>query len=266
MSFTDLYAANLSSIDKNNQRETNFCHSFATTVGLRKALAIVMKGKKSRTIHFGPQKICEVNDIAQYVPVVVEGGMSIDEVLSDERMESEIDWNRKWREIPQYEFCSTKSFLSNLIGSVNPRSFAGLDGDYAKSSALNNQKAHLDKLLGRLTSPTLFEVAGWKRILAVVKLFEAFSSEDEILNPEHYELVARKVSHPNSIGIETFQEEIIKAKALDENHKEKVQTKMEKSWFKAEATNFIVSFNSIQLSHSHSTHFFTKRIYVEFFA
>ena len=241
MSFTDLSAINLSSIKENDQRKTNFCHSFATTIGLRRALAILMKGKTSRKINYGPQKEFDDEALTQYVPVVVKGGKSIDQILSDQSQ-----WQEKRRSyncdyFVSYNICSTNSFLSNLIGNVNVRSFAGLDGDYAKPSALDRQVAHLEKLLGRLTSPTLFEVAGWKRILGVVKMFEAFSQKDDILNPEHYELVARKISHPNSIGIQTFQEEIIKARDLNDNDKEKVHTKMNKSWFKQEESNFIVS-------------------------
>ena len=245
MSFTDLLAFNLSAIKVNNdQAKTNFCHSFASTIGLRRALAILMEGKTSREVFYGPQSSFEENS-RQSVPLVVKGGKSVDEILRDQSHWQESKryngYSENSRYFTSYNICSTNSFLSNLIGNVNVRSFAGLDGDYAKASALGKQVAQLDRLLGRLTSPTLFEVAGWKRILGVVKMFEAFSSDDEILNPEDYELVARKVSHPNSIGIETFQNEMIKAADLNENDREKVHTKIKKPWFKPEESNFIVS-------------------------
>ena len=81
-----------------------------------------------------------------------------------------------------------------------------------------------------------------KCVLGVVKMFEAFG-----LDPEEFELVARKTSHPTSIGIPRFQEEINKAQNLEEDDENKVQTPMDKPpfkpWFKLEKTNFVVSFH-----------------------
>ena len=141
--------------------------------------------------------------------------------------------------LPSFNICSTTSFISNIIGNVNPRAFAGLDGNYVSQSTLEKQTAIIDKLLDRLTSASMFECVGWKRILGVVKMFEAFG-----LDPEEFELVARKTSHPTSIGIPKFQEEIIKAKNLEENDPNKVETKMDEPWFKLENTNFVVSRNN----------------------
>ena len=55
----------------------------------------------------------------------------------------------------------------------------------------------------RLTSGTLFEAEGWKRILGAVKLMESFK-----LDPAKYELRAERVFHPNSAINRPFLEKI----------------------------------------------------------
>ena len=70
-------------------------------------------------------------------------------------------------------------------------------------------------------------------------MFEAFG-----FDPEEFELLTPQTSHPTSIGIPKFQEEIIKAKNLKENDPNKVETKMDEPWFKLENTNFVVSRNN----------------------
>ena len=152
-------------------------------------------------------------------------------------MNDESEWEEKGQTNGEYEFykayniCSSNSFLSNMIGNVNPRSFAGLDGHYAKQDTLDKQVAFIETLLARLTSQTLFEVEGWKRILGVTKMFEAFN-----LNQEDFNLIARKTSHPTSIGIRSFQEKILEQKERGE-----VFTNLKTPWFKDEPTNFVVS-------------------------
>ncbi len=239
MSFTDL---NLSSVEIGgqdgtgkkglDQAKTNLCHSFATGIGLKRALEILLKGRKSQEVKYGAETDNYFGK--QDVPVVVQGEKSADEILSDEsqwKEKEENDW------FVSYNICSTTSFISNIIGNVNPRAFAGLDGNYASQSTLAKQTAYIDKLLDRLKSPSMFECVGWKRILGVVKMFEAFG-----LDPEEFELVARKTSHPTSIGIPRFLAEIIKAKTLKENDPNKVKTTMDEPWFtKLENTNFVVS-------------------------
>ena len=70
-------------------------------------------------------------------------------------------------------------------------------------------------------------------------MFEAFG-----FDPEEFELVARKTSHPTSIGIPKFQEEIIEAKNQKGNDPNKVETEMNKPWFELEDTNFVVSLHN----------------------
>ena len=49
----------------------------------------------------------------------------------------------------------------------------------------------------------MFETEGWKRIPGCLRFMKSFG-----LNPEHFELVAEKVIHPNSRGFDRFLEEL----------------------------------------------------------
>ena len=89
--------------------------------------------------------------------------------------------------------------FSSLIAQVVPRSLEGLDGDRFIQSMIGKQATDLEKLVGKLTGKTMFETEGWKRIPGCNYFMESFC-----LNPEHFELVAEKVIHPNSRGFDRF--------------------------------------------------------------
>ena len=79
MSFTDLNLFELAEMQITNKEKggekvmdqgmTNFCHSFATTVGLRNALKILFRGRVSMEVKYGPENV----DKQQMKPVVVKG-------------------------------------------------------------------------------------------------------------------------------------------------------------------------------------------------
>ena len=193
-----------------DQKDTNLCHSFGINSGLRKALVNLVEGRKSEQVKYG-----------FYNDLVVKKDKEGLEIFND---------NSEWG-YREHNICSFQAMLSNLIGNVNPTSFFGLDGDTLQKSSIAKQATQLDKVIGRLTSKTLLEDFGWKRILGAVKFLESFG-----LNPDHYDLEAVKVSHPNSAGIPLFQDGILR---------DNVETSMKKAWFKEELDecqmNFVVS-------------------------
>ena len=88
----------------------------------------------------------------------------------------------------------------------------------------------MGKVVDRLTSKTLFDTNGWRRIPAVHKYFKAFD-----LEINHFTLEAIPVHHPNSRGLRTFQEEIIKDKSEG-----KLETSMTRAWFEPKKLSFMV--------------------------
>ena len=192
-----------------DQKDTNLCHSFGINSGLRKALVNLVEGRKSEQVRYG-----------YGASLVVKKDKEGLEIFND---------NSEWGD--GHNICSFQAMLSNLIGNVNPTSFFGLDGDTLRKSSIAKQATRLDKVIDRLTSKTLLEDFGWKRILGAVKFLESFG-----LNPDHYDLEAVKVSHPNSAGIPLFQEGILR---------DHVETSMKNAWFKEKLDecqmNFVVS-------------------------
>merc|ERR1712130_648947 len=89
--------------------------------------------------------------------------------------------------------------LCSLLAHVVPRSLEGLDDDQFIQSMIGKQAKNLEKSIGKLTGKTMFETEGWKRIPGCFFFMESFG-----LNPEHFELVAEKVIHPNSRGFDRF--------------------------------------------------------------
>ena len=165
-----------------DQKETNFCHSFAAVSGMRNGLKKATENKESK-------------EIRGRISVEVRGNKTAQEVLVDSTDSDDKDFKN---------VCSFQKMLAGFINNVNPRSLDGLDGDRFRKLKMANQAAYLDKVINRLTSKTMFETNGWKRIYGVIKFFEAFE-----LDPEDYELEAMKVTHPIAVGNRTFQQEIM---------------------------------------------------------
>ena len=88
----------------------------------------------------------------------------------------------------------------------------------------------MSKVVERLTSKTLFDTAGWRRIPAVHKYFKAFD-----LDIDRFMLEAIPVHHPNSRGLKTFQEDIMKDKAEG-----KLETSMTRARFQPKELTFVV--------------------------
>ena len=187
-----------------SQKNTNFCHSYGIVSGLRNALIHVAGNKKSK----------EVENMGL---TEVSGNKTATEVLTDAS--------------PYFPVCEFPRMLAGFINNVNPRSFEGLDGDGIRKSKLEKQTAILTTVITRLTSKTMFETNGWKRIYSVLRLFEAFE-----LNPENYELEAEKVTHPIAVGNRSFQEEIMADKNAG-----KIQTGMTKCFFETHQKTFKVN-------------------------
>jgi len=152
-----------------DQKGTNFCHSFAVVSGLRNSLRKAAGNKEK---------------------------VKVEQLLTDNYI-ADIFKN----------VCTFQAMFAGFINNVNPRSLDGLDGDRFRKSKMANQAAYVDKVLKRLTSKTMFETHGWKRILGVHTFFETFE-----LNPENYKLEAIKVTHPIAVGNITFQHEIMAEK------------------------------------------------------
>ena len=160
-----------------SQKDTYFCHSFGIVSGLRNALVNAAGNKKS-------------NQVGSRYDIEVSANKTALEVLTDHS--------------PKYPVCEFTKMMAAFINNVNPRSFEGLDGDTIRGSKMLKQSAIMEKVINRLTSKTMFETNGWKRIYGVSKFFEAFE-----LNPENYELEAVKVTHPIAVGNRSFQDEIM---------------------------------------------------------
>ena len=185
-----------------SQKDTFFCHSFGIVSGLRNALVNVAGNKKSKEVRRGGSE--------------VNANKTAPEVLTDDSL--------------AFPVCEYKRMMAGFINNVNPRSFEGLDGDTFRKSKLLKQSAIMETVINRLTSKTIFETNGWKRIYGVLRFFEAFE-----LDPENYELEAVKVTHPIAVGNRSFQDEIM----ADKNDG-KVQTNMTGSFLETHQKTFQV--------------------------
>ena len=168
------------------QGKSNLCGMFGINSGLRHALAELTGNRTGR----------EVKDGDGYK--VVEGGRTAQEIFKDNST-----WVNKYGYLDGFNVCSFQSMLCSLISQVVPRSLEGLDGDPFLQSMIGQQVTNLEKNVQRLTGKTIFETEGWKRIPGCLYFMISFG-----LNPEHFELVAEKVIHPNIRGFNRFVAEV----------------------------------------------------------
>ncbi len=164
------------------QGKSNLCGLFGINSGLRHALKQLTVEKTGIQVKHGLNTKWKV----------VEGGRTAQQTFND---------NSKW--MRAHNVCSFPSMLSSLIAQVIPRSLEGLDGDAFLQSLIKKQATDLERAVQKLTKRTLFETEGWKRIFGCVKFMESFE-----LDPEHFELLAEKVIHPNTRGFDRFLEDI----------------------------------------------------------
>mgnify|MGYP000059998592 CR=1 FL=1 len=84
---------------------------------------------------------------------------------------------------------SFRLFVVNFVGNVNPRSYQGLlnlvDPNW---SAIERQTAVLETVIERMVKRTMFEIEGWKRILAIRQIFNQLN-----LNIDNYKLTMEKI-------------------------------------------------------------------------
>ena len=153
------------------QGKSNLCGIFGINTGLRHAMAQLTGNKKGKEVEG-----------------LVEGGLTALEVLND----------NGWGKV-----CSFPSMLASLLGNVIPRSLEGLDGDPFLQSVIKKQTTDLEKIVSKLTKKSLFETEGWKRVPGCFYFMESFR-----LNPDHFELVAEKVIHQNSRGLDKFLDQV----------------------------------------------------------
>ena len=155
------------------QGKSNLCGLFGINSGLRHALTKLTGDRTGTQV---------INTIGK----LVEGGRTAQQIFND---------NSKWT-VPAFNVCSFQSMLCSLIAQVVPRSLEGLDNDQFLRSMICKQATILEESIGKLVGKTMFETEGWKRIPGCFRFMESFG-----LNPEHFELVAEKVIHPNSRGL-----------------------------------------------------------------
>ena len=86
---------------------------------------------------------------------------------------------------------SFKIMLSAFLGSVNPRS----------ATASSSQAARTETVVRRLVHGTVFEIAGWKRLLPIRQIFN-----DLELDIDNYQSNMEIVNHPNSHTIRAVQD------------------------------------------------------------
>ena len=158
------------------QSASNLCWAFGINTGVRYGLMKLTGNKTGRQVKDG------------YGYKVVEGGRTAQQIFKD---------NSQWNS--DYNVCSFQSMLSSLTAHVIPRSLEGLDGDPFRHSMIGKQATDLERAVEKLTRKTMFETEGWKRIPGCLRFMESFQ-----LNPEHFELIAEKIIHPNSRGFSRF--------------------------------------------------------------
>ena len=159
------------------QGTSNLCGIFGINTGLRHAMKKLTGNRRGEVVGGEESSL-------------VEGGQTALEVLNDD------GYNK---------ICSFPKMLASLLANVIPRSLEGLDRDPFQQSLIHKQPTDLEKIVSKLTKKSLFETEGWKRILGCLRFMESFR-----LNPDHFELLAEKVIHPNSRGFNAFVQDIQK--------------------------------------------------------
>ena len=84
---------------------------------------------------------------------------------------------------------SFRSFLVNFVANVNPRSYEGLVNPAgADPFEIEKQTAVVELVVNRLVNPTMFEIAGWKRLFAGREIFEKLG-----LQIDNYQMTQKTV-------------------------------------------------------------------------